>query len=134
MNRIYASLLCLILLAVALSPVAYAQDRNRSRFGRKARTAAIIGGGTLAGALIGGKKGAAIGGGGATLYAMNRRAARRNFKQRNRTLATVAGGTAVGAGLGAAVGGKRAAGLGALGGAAGSYIYTQRSRGYRRRY
>ncbi|HEX8129860.1 MAG TPA: hypothetical protein VF527_12220 [Pyrinomonadaceae bacterium] len=45
------------------------------------------------------------------------------------------GGTALGAGLGGAFGGKRAAAVGALAGAGGSYIYTKRSRTYpRRRY
>ena len=132
MNRVCASILCLLLLAVLMSPAAYAQER--SRFGRKSRTAAIIGGGALAGALIGGKKGAAIGAGGATMYAMNRRAARRHFGRRSRTLGTVLGGTALGAGVGGAVGGKRAATAGALAGAGGSYIYTRRSRGYRSRY
>lgn len=134
MKKLWVALLCIILLVTAIVPEMYSQDRRRSRFGRKARTAAIIGAGTAAGALIGGKKGAAIGAGGSTLYAMNRRAARRHFKGRNRTLATVGGGTLLGAGLGAAVGGKKGAAIGALGGAGGSYIYTRRSRKFRRRY
>ena len=136
MRRLCASLLCLILLVTALVPELYGQDRRRrSRFGRKARTAAIIGGGTAVGALIGGKKGAAIGGGGSALYAMNRRAARRNFKGRTRTLGTVAGGTALGAGLGGVMGGKKAATVGALAGAGGSYLYSRRSnRRTRRRF
>ncbi len=127
------SVICFVLLATAVSPEAFGQDRRRSRFGRKSRTAAIIGGGAVAGALLGGTKGAAIGAGGASVYAMNRPAARRNFKRRNRTLGTVAGGTALGAGVGAAAGGKKAATAGALVGAGGSYIYN-RSRHGRRRY
>ena len=134
MKRILLSFLCLVVLAASSAPLVSAQERGTSRFGRKARTAAIIGAGTAAGAIIGGKKGAAIGAGGSTLYAMNRRAARRHFKGRNRTLATVGGGTLLGAGLGAAIGGKKGAAIGALGGAGGSYIYTRRSRKFRRRY
>ncbi len=120
------------MLAVTSVPVATAQDS--SRFGRKARTAAIMGGGALAGALIAGKKGAAIGAGSGALYSMNRSAARSNFSSRNRRIGTVLGGTALGAGLGAAFGGKRSAAVGALAGAGSSYIYTKRSRTYPRRY
>jgi len=132
-KRLSASLLCLLIFATALVPEAFGQDRRRSRFGRKSRTVALICGGAATGALLGGKKGAAIGAGGATMYAMNRKAARRNFKQRNRTLATVAGGTALGAGVGAVAGGKKAAAAGALIGGGGSYVYS-RSRRARRRY
>ncbi len=107
--------------------------RRRSKFGRKARTAAIIAGGAGVGAVVAGKKGAAIGAGGAGLYAFNRRAARRHFKGKTRTAGTVLSGTALGAGVGAAAGGKRAAAIGAGAGAAGSYIYTRRKR-YHRRY
>ena len=135
MKKLSLSFLCVMLLTAALAPVASAQEPGRSRFGRKARTAAIIGGGALVGALVAGKKGAAIGGGSGALYALNRRAARRNFSSRNRRIGTVLGGTALGAGLGGAFGGKRAAAVGALAGAGGSYIYTKRSRTYpRRRY
>ncbi len=134
MKRLVLLLLCFVLLAELAVPLASAQDRRRSRFGRKARTAAIIGGGAAAGALIGGKKGAAIGAGAGTVYAVNRRAARRHFKQRNRRIATVAGGTVAGAGLGSALGGKKATVAGAALGAGASYIYTRKSRHYRRRY
>lgn len=134
MKRIIGFLLCLMLLATTIVSVS-AQDRRRhSRFGRKARTVAIIGGGTVAGALIGGKKGAAIGAGASTMYAMNRKAARRHFKQSNRRMATVAGGTAAGAGIGGAIGHKKGAVIGAIAGAGGSYAYTKKSRHYRRRY
>lgn len=133
MRKAFITLLCLVLLATAALPAA-AQDRGRSRFGRKSRTAAIIGAGALAGALIAGKKGAAIGAGSGALYAFNRRAATRNFSSRNRRIGTVLGGTALGAGLGGAFGGKRAAAVGALAGAGGSYLYTRRSRRYPRRF
>lgn len=132
MKRLLLSLLCLVVLTATLAPIASAQDR--SRFGRKSRTAAIIGGSALAGALIAGKKGAAIGAGSGALYAMNRGAAQRHFGSGSRRIGTVLGGTALGAGLGAAFGGKRAAAVGALAGAGASYIYTKRSRRYPRRY
>jgi MFS family permease len=134
MKRILGFLLCLMLLATTVMSVSAQDRRRRSRFGRKARTAAIIGGGTVAGALIGGRKGAAIGAGASTMYAMNRKAARQHFKTGNRRMATVAGGTAAGAGLGAAIGHKKGAVIGALAGAGGSYVYTKKSRHYRRRY
>lgn len=106
--------------------------RHRSKFGRKARTAAIIAGGAGVGALVGGKKGAAIGAGGAGLYAFNRKAARGHFRGRTRTAGTVLSGTAAGAGVGALAGGKRAAAIGAAAGAGGSYLYTRRHRRHRR--
>jgi hypothetical protein len=109
------------------------QRKQKSKFGRKARTVAIIAGGAGVGALVGGKKGAAIGAGGAGLYAFNRRAARRHFKGRTRTIGSVGSGTALGAGIGGAVGGKRAAAIGAAAGGGGSYLYS-RNRRHRRRY
>jgi hypothetical protein len=136
MRRSFILLLSLIVFLAATIPE-FAQDRrrrHRSRFGRKARTVAIIGGGAAAGALLGGKKGAAIGAGGAGLYAMNRPAARRHFKSRTRRIGTVASGTALGAGVGGAVGGKRAAAIGAAAGAGTSYLYTRKARSYRRRH
>lgn len=110
--------------------------RHRSKFGRKARTAAIIAGGAGVGALVAGKKGAAIGAGGAGLYAFNRRAAKQHFRGRTRTAGTVLSGTALGAGVGAAAGGKRAALIGAGAGAGGSYLYSRHTRRthHRRRY
>ena len=132
MKKYLLSFVCLTVLFATAAPAASAQ--GRSRFGRKARTAAIVGGGALAGALIAGKKGAAVGAGSGALYAFNRRAAQRNFSSRNRRIGTVLGGTALGSGVGAAFGGKRAAAVGALAGAGGSYVYTKRSRRYPRRY
>ena len=122
----------LVFIAAAIPAIAQDRRRHRSRFGRKARTVAIIGGGAAAGALIGGKKGAAIGAGGAGLYAMNRPAAKRHFKTRTRRIGTVASGTALGAGVGGAVGGKRSAAIGAAAGAGTSYLYTRKARSYRR--
>ena len=132
MKKYVLSFLCLAVLAAAAAPGASAQER--SRFGRKARSVAIVGAGAAIGALVAGKKGAAIGAGSGALYAMNRGAARRNFSSRNRRIGTVLGGTALGAGLGGAFGGRRSAAVGALAGAGASYVYTRRSRTYPRRY
>ena len=133
MRKMFACLMTLALLLVTLLPDVYGQERRRrSKFGRKARTAAIIAGGAGVGALVGGKKGAAIGAGGAGLYAFNRRAARRNFRGRTRTVGSALSGAALGAGVGGAVGGKRAATAGALLGAGGGYLY-KRSRARRTR-
>ena len=133
MKRIFAGLLCLAFLLTVLVFDTSAQDRRRrSRFGRKARTAAIIAGGAGVGALVGGRKGAAIGAGGAGLYAFNRRAARRNFRGRTRTAGSALSGAALGAGVGGAVGGKRAAVAGAALGAGGGYAVRRKYRNRRR--
>lgn len=134
MKKVIVCLMSLAMLASTIMTAGAQERRRRSRFGRKARTVAIIGGGTAVGALIGGKKGAAIGAGGSTIYAMNRGAARRHFSRGNRRWATVAGGTVAGAGLGGAIGHGKGAAVGAIVGAGSSYIYTKKSRHYRRRY
>ena len=131
-RRIFALLLCLGVLLTAIVPETFGQTRRRSRFGRKARTAAIIAGGAGVGALVGGKKGAAIGAGGAGLYAFNRRAARRNFRGKTRSAGSALSGAALGAGVGGAVGGKRAAATGAILGGTGGYLYRRNRRGTRR--
>jgi hypothetical protein len=115
------------------APATFGQERHRSKFGRKARTAAMIGGGAAVGGLIGGKKGAGIGAGGAGLYAFNRKAARRHFKGRTRTIGSTASGAALGAGVGGAVGHKRGAAAGAIAGGAGGYL-TKRHYARKRRY
>lgn len=134
MKRLLAFVLILSLLVITGSLMAadgQTRRRHKSKFGRKARTAAIIAGGAGVGALVGGKKGAAIGAGGAGLYAFNRKAARRHFRGKTRTAGTVLSGTALGAGVGGAVGGKRSAVIGAGAGALGSYVYRRKTR---RRY
>ena len=133
MKTFFAIGLCILLLTESALISEAKIHRHKSKFGRKARTVAIIAGGTGVGALVGGTKGAAIGAGGAGVYAFNRKAARRHFKGRTRTIGSVASGTALGAGVGGAVGGKRAAGIGAVAGAGGTYLYS-RHRTHRRRY
>jgi hypothetical protein len=129
MRRLLAFVILLTLLVVGGTLVsAEGQRRHRSKFGRKARTAAIVAGGAGVGALAAGKKGAAVGAGGAGLYAFNRRAARSHFRGRTRTTGTVLSGTALGAGVGGAAGGKRAAAIGAATGAGGSYLYSRHRR------
>jgi len=131
----------LVFTGTLVSANSQTRHRHKSKFGRKARTAAIVAGGAGAGALIGGKKGAAIGGGGAGLYAFNRKAARSHFKGKTRTAGTVASGTALGGGVGAVAGHGKGAAIGAGAGALGSYVYRrhQHNRDYyrahhRRRY
>src|SRR6185295_9965830 len=136
MKRLIVLILVWTLLVVTgtiVSADGQTRHRHKSEFGRKARTAAMIAGGAGVGALVAGKKGAAIGAGGAGIYAFNRKAAKRHFKGKTRTAGTVLSGTALGAGVGAAVGHGKGAAIGAGAGAAGSYIYTRRKR-YHRRY
>src|SRR5919202_654285 len=135
MRKVAVSLLSLLILVATMSFDASAQTRrHRSRFGRKARTAAMIAGGAAVGGLIGGKKGAAIGAGGAGTYAFNRRAARQHFKGRTRTIGATASGAALGAGVGGAVGGRRAAAAGAIVGGTGGYLYRRHKHRRHRRY
>ena len=135
MRRFFVLLMSVVFLVTTLSIGADAQTRRkRSRFGRKARTAAMIGGGALVGGLIGGKKGAAIGAGGAGTYAFNRKAARQHFKGRTRTIGATTSGAALGSGVGGAVGGKRAAAAGAIVGGTGGYLYRRRKHRIIRRY
>ncbi|MBV9928091.1 MAG: hypothetical protein JOZ96_23940 [Acidobacteria bacterium] len=135
MRKVSVGLLCLLFLVTSLSLDAAAQTRrHRSRFGRKARTAAMIAGGAAVGGLVGGKKGAAIGAGGAGTYAFNRRAARRHFSPRTRTIGATASGAALGAGVGGAVGHGRGAAAGAIVGGTGGYLYRKHKRRLPRRY
>ena len=132
MKKVAVLVLGLMLILTSVLP-AYGQSRKRSKFGRKARTVAIIAGGAALGVLTGGASVAAMGAGGAGLYAFNRRAARRHFKPRTRKIGTVLSGAALGAGIGSLAGGKKAAAIGAGAGAGGAYVYSRSKHG-RRRY
>jgi hypothetical protein len=135
MRKVSALIVSLLILVTTLSVGAGAQTRrHRSKFGRKSRTAAMIGGGALVGGLIGGKKGAAIGAGGAGTYAFNRKAARQHFKGRTRTIGATASGSALGAGVGGAIGHKRGAAAGAIAGGTGGYLYRRSKHRIYRRY
>src|SRR5919199_4149422 len=135
MKRLTVALLSLLMIVALAAPATFGQERrHRSKFGRKARTAAMVGGGALVGGLIGGKKGAAIGAGGAGMYAFNRKAARRHFKGHTRTAGSALSGAALGAGVGGALGHKRGAAAGAIAGATGGYLYRRSKHRLPRRY
>ena len=132
MKKLLTLVIVLVLMATTALPVEAQKRRHRSWFGRKSRTVAIIAGGAALGAVTGGLGTAALLGGGAGLYAFNRRAARRHFRPSTRRWGTVASVTAMGAGLGSIFGGRKATAIGAAAGGAGSYVYTRRRE--RRRY
>ena len=135
MRRIWMTLTCLSLILLLAAPATFGQERrHRSRFGRKARTAAMLAGGAAVGGLVGGKKGAAIGAGGAGLYAFNRRAARRHFRGGTRAAGSTLSGAALGAGVGGALGHGRGAAAGALIGGTGGYLYRRHKHRIIRRY
>lgn len=116
------------MLTMIITEDASAQTR-RKRYRGLATNAAIVGGGTAAGALVGGRKGAAMGAGAGLLYASSRRGSKRTaYDSKYRRAAKVGGGTLLGAGLGAALGGKKGAILGGLAGAGGTYVYTRKRR------
>jgi hypothetical protein len=130
-KKIAPLFLSLILCAGIFVPSASAQTRATQR---NLKTLALIGGGAAVGAIVAGKKGAAIGAGGTALYAFNRRDAVRHYSPRTRSIGTVLGGTALGAGIGGVIGHGKGAAIGAAAGAASSYIYTRRSSRYPYRY
>jgi len=96
--------------------------------------AAIVGGSTAAGALIGrGRNGAMIGAGAGLLYASSRKGTKRRYaNSKYRRAAKVAGGTLLGMGTGAAVGGKTGMLIGGAAGAGATYLYTRNGRKYYR--
>jgi hypothetical protein len=104
----------------------YRESRNNTR--GLATNAAIVGGGAAIGAMIGGRRGAAIGAGSGLLYATSRNGTvRRHPNSNTRRALKVAGGTLVGAGVGSFAG-KRGAAVGALAGAGVTYLYTRNGR------
>jgi hypothetical protein len=115
-------------------PEAFGQTRRtKKKYPGLKTNIAIVGGGTLAGALIGGRKGAAIGAGAGLLYASSRKGTkRRAYNSKYRRAAKVAGGTLAGAGLGAIAGGRTGAVLGGLAGAGATYLYTKNGNRYYR--
>ncbi len=130
MQKVLVIAILMIFGITTLAPEAFAQRRKSKR--GLATNIAIVGGGTALGALIGGKKGAAIGAGGGLLYATSRRGTkRRHANSKTRRNLKVAGGALVGAGVGGFAG-KRGAAIGALAGAGATYLYTRNQRRYYR--
>lgn len=127
-----------ILLFVALSavvPEAFGQTtRKKKKYRGLATNAAIVGGSTVAGALIGrGRNGAMIGAGAGLLYASSRKGTkRRAYNSKYRRGAKIAGGSLLGAGTGAWVGGKTGMIVGGLAGAGATYLYTKNGNKYYR--
>lgn len=135
MKKILAVFLGFAFLVTMLIPAdASAQERRRrGKYRGLATNAAIVGGSTAAGALIGrGTNGALIGAGAGLLYASSRKGSKRRARNSKwRRGAKVAGGTLLGAGAGKAIGGKAGALIGGAAGAGSTYLYTKRKR---RRY
>lgn len=113
---------------------AMAQTRKKKKYRGLATNAAIVGGSTLAGALLGrGRNGAMIGAGAGLLYASSRKGTkRRAYNSKYRRGAKIVGGSLLGAGTGAWVGGKTGMLIGAGAGAGATYLYTKNNRKYYR--
>ncbi len=80
MKKFIALFLGLVFFATAFTPDASAQDRRRKYRGLKTN-AAIVGGSTAAGALIGrGRNGAMVGAGAGLLYASSRKGTKRRYR------------------------------------------------------
>jgi len=128
MKRFFILLIAIIFVVTAID--ASAQTRKRKKHRGLATNLAIVGGSTVVGGLIGGKKGALIGAGGGTLYASSRKGTKRRYaNSKTRRWAKVAGGTALGTGIGM-YGGKRTTVIGALAGAGATYLYTRNGKRY----
>jgi hypothetical protein len=128
-SRLTAGMTALLLLMGSASfHCLWAEDRNSDW----TRPALVIGGGTAAGAAVGGmaggKKGAAVGalagGLGGTAYTLADRE-RGNDRPRTKTKSAViiGGSSAAGATVGAVAGGGKGAAIGALAGGVGGWIY-----------
>lgn len=132
MKKFWAIFLSLAFLVTMLIPEdASAQERRRRKKHRGLATnAAIVGGSTAAGALIGrGQNGALIGAGAGLLYASSRKGTKRRYRNsKTRRVAKVAGAGLLGTGVGKAVGGKAGALIGAAAGTGGGYLYTKKKR------
>src|SRR5690606_20894346 len=115
-------------------PEAFGQTRRKKKkYPGLATNIAIVAGGTAAGALIGGRKGAAIGAGAGLLYASSRRGTkRRACNSKYGRPARVAGVSRVGVGVGAWAGGNGGAIRGGLDGAGATYLYRKNGNRCRR--
>jgi hypothetical protein len=131
MKKLIILAIALVFTITAIAPDAMGQRRRKKHRGL-ATNIAIIGGSTVAGALIGrGRNGALIGAGAGTLYATSRRGTkRRHPNSKTRRYAKVAGGALLGTGIGAATGGKTGAIIGGIAGGGATYLYTRSGRRY----
>lgn len=135
MKKILTFAILLMFMLTAIVPEAMSQTRRKKKKYRGLATnVAIVGGSTLAGALIGrGRNGAMIGAGAGLLYASSRKGTkRRHYNSKTRRWSKVAGGTLLGAGTGAWAGGKTGMLIGAAAGAGATYLYTRNNRRYYR--
>lgn len=135
MKKFLAVFLGLAFLLTLAAPDVLAQTtRKKKKYRGLATNAAIVGGSTLAGALLGrGRNGAMIGAGAGLLYASSRKGTkRRAYNSKYRRGAKIAGGTLLGAGTGAWVGGKTGMLVGGAAGAGATYLYTKNGRKYYR--
>ncbi|MBK7708913.1 MAG: hypothetical protein IPJ30_24975 [Acidobacteria bacterium] len=135
MKRLIMFVIVLTLVVGGLATQSFGQQRNRKKGTKGLLTnLAIVGGSTVAGALIGrGRNGAMIGAGAGLLYASSRKGTKRRYYDSNfRRAAKIGGGTLLGMGTGAWVGGKKGMIIGGLAGAGATYIYTRNGRKYYR--
>ncbi len=136
MMKKFAILAVMLAFAVSLFvPDAMGQTRRKKKKYRGLATnAAIVGGSTAAGALIGrGRNGAMMGAGAGLLYASSRKGSkRRAYNSKWRRGAKIAGGSLLGAGTGAWIGGKKGMLIGAGAGAGATYLYTRNGKRYYR--
>jgi hypothetical protein len=135
MKKYLVLLLIFVFALAATVPDAFGQTRpKRKKYRGLATNAAIVGGSTVAGALIGrGRNGAMIGAGAGLLYASSRKGTkRRAYNSKYRRAAKIAGGGLLGAGTGAWVGGKTGMIVGGIAGAGATYLYTKNGRKYYR--
>ncbi len=136
MMKKFAVLAVMLAFAVSLFvPDAMGQTRRKKKKYRGLATnAAIVGGSTAAGALIGrGRNGAMMGAGAGLLYASSRKGSkRRAYNSKWRRGAKIAGGSLLGAGTGAWIGGKKGMLIGAGAGAGATHLYTRNGKRYYR--
>lgn len=130
MKKFLALFLGIAFLLTMIVPADAQTKRKKKKYRGLATNAAIVGGSTAAGALIGrGQNGALIGAGAGLLYASSRKGSKRTARNsKYRRGAKVAGGTLLGAGVGKAAGGKLGALIGAGAGAGTTYVYTKKKR------
>ena len=131
MKKIIILALLFVFAITTIVPEAFGQTRRKKKFRGLATNAAIVGGSTLAGALIGRGKGAMIGAGAGLLYASSRSGTKRDYRHsKYRRAAKIAGGGLLGAGAGGFIAGRTGMIVGGLAGAGATYLFTRNGRRY----